>query len=88
MPIISIKWKHYAVKNILKSEMVFKKCINYRNLKEKMAEREVKINNVTVMRWLHQYSLDVVGLTAGERGKIQIKSRLLPNDQITTFQKE
>jgi len=33
--------------------------VSYRNLKEMMAERGVKVDHTTIMRWVHQYSPEI-----------------------------
>ena len=30
--------------------------LSYRNLEEMMAERGIKVDHTTIMRWVHQYS--------------------------------
>jgi len=53
----SFKWKHYEGEIILLNVRWFLKyALSYRNLKEMMAEREVKVDHTTIMRWVHQYS--------------------------------
>jgi transposase, IS6 family len=33
--------------------------LSYRNLKEMMAERGIKVDHTTIMRWVHQYSPEI-----------------------------
>jgi transposase-like protein len=52
----SFKWKHYEGEIILLNVRRYLKCLlSYKNLKEMMAEREVKVDHTTIMRWVHQY---------------------------------
>jgi hypothetical protein len=53
------------------------------SLRDVLNQREFRKENGLIN--LDNGIQSVVGLTAGERGKIQIKSRLLPNDQIVMF---
>ena len=39
--------------------MVSKISRGYRNLKEMMVERGVKVDHTTIMRWVHQYSPEI-----------------------------
>ena len=56
----SFKWKHYEGEIILLNvKWYLKYALSYRNLKEMMAERGVKVDHATIMRWLHQYSPDI-----------------------------
>ena len=36
-----------------------KYALNYRNLEEIMAERGIKVDHTTIMRWVHQYSPEI-----------------------------
>lgn len=36
--------------------MDLKYVLNYRDLKEMMVERGIKVDHTTIMRWVHQYS--------------------------------
>ena len=57
MPVNSFKWKHYAGEIILLNvRWYLKYALSYRNLQEMMAERGVKVDHTTIMRWVHQYS--------------------------------
>jgi len=52
----SFKWKHYEGEIILLNVRWYLKYpLSYRNLKEMMAERGVKVDHTTIMRWVHQY---------------------------------
>ncbi len=52
----SFKWKHYEGEIILLNvRWYLKYALSYRNLKEMMAERGVKVDHTTIMRWVHQY---------------------------------
>jgi IS6 family transposase len=56
----SFKWKHYEGEIILLNvRWYLKYALSYRNLKEMMAEREVKVDHTTIMRWVHQYSSEI-----------------------------
>jgi transposase-like protein len=56
----SFKWKHYEGEIILLNVRWYLKCLlSYKNLKEMMAEREVKVDHTTIMRWVHQYSPEI-----------------------------
>ena len=33
--------------------------LSYRNLKEMMIEREIQVDHITIMRWVHQYSPEI-----------------------------
>ena len=57
LPVNSFKWKHYEGEIILLNvRWYLKYALSYRNLKEMMAERGVKVDHTTIMRWVHQYS--------------------------------
>ena len=57
MPVNFFKWKHYAGEIILLNvRWYLKYALSYRNLQEMMAERGVKVDHTTIMRWVHQYS--------------------------------
>jgi len=50
----SFKWKHYEGEIILLNvRWYLKYALSYRNLKEMMAERGVKVDHTTIMRWVH-----------------------------------
>jgi transposase-like protein len=56
----SFKWKHYEGDIILLNVRWYLKYpLSYRNLKEIMAERGVKVDHTTIMRWVHQYSPEI-----------------------------
>ena len=60
MPVNSFKWKHYAGEMILLNvRWYLKYALSYRNLEEMMAERGVKVDHTTIMRWVHQYSPEI-----------------------------
>ena len=60
MPVNSFKWKHYAGGIILLNVRLYLKyALSYRNLEEMMAERGVKVDHTTIMRWVHQYSPEI-----------------------------
>jgi len=51
MPINSFKWKHYEGEIILLNVRWYLKYpLSYRNLKEMMAERGIKVDPTTIMR--------------------------------------
>ena len=53
----SFKWKHYEGEIILLNvRWYLKYALSYRNLKEMMAERGIKVYQTKIMRWVHQYS--------------------------------
>ena len=54
------KWKHYEGEIILLNVRWYLKYpLSYRNLKEMMIERGVKVDHTTIMRWVHQYSPEI-----------------------------
>jgi len=54
------KWKHYEGEIILLNvRWHLKYSLSYRNLKEMMIERGVKVYHTTIMRWVHQYSPEI-----------------------------
>src|SRR5665647_2289754 len=56
----SFKWKHFVGEIILLNVRWYLKYpLSYRNLKEMMAERGVKVDHTTIMRWVHQYSPEI-----------------------------
>ncbi len=56
MPVNSFKWKHFVGEIILLNvRWYLKYALSYRNLQEMMAERGVKVNHTTIMRWVYQY---------------------------------
>jgi len=57
MPLNAFKRKHFVGKIILQTvKWYLKYPLSYRNLKEMMAERGIKVDHTTIMRWVHQYS--------------------------------
>ena len=60
MPLNAFKWKHFVGEIILQTvRWYLKHPLNYINLKEMMAERGIKVNHTTIMRWVHQYSPEI-----------------------------
>ena len=60
MPVNPFKWKRYEGEIILLNvRWYLKYALSYRNLKEMMAERGVKVDHTTIMRWVHQYSPEI-----------------------------
>jgi transposase-like protein len=60
MPLNSFKWKHSVGEIILQTVRWYLKYpLSYRNLKEMMAERGMKVDHTTIMRWVHQYSPEI-----------------------------
>ncbi len=56
MPVNFFKWERYEVENILLNVRWYSKYAkSYRNLKEMMAERGIKVDHTTIMRCVHQY---------------------------------
>jgi len=56
MPVNAFKWKHFVGKIILLNVRWYLKYpLSYRNLEEIMAERGIKVDSTTIMRWVHQY---------------------------------
>jgi IS6 family transposase len=56
----SFKWKHFVGEIILLNVRWYLKYpLSYRNLEEMMAERGVKVDHTTIMRWVHQYSPEI-----------------------------
>ena len=56
----SFKWKHYEGEIILLNMRRYLKYpLSYRNLKEIMAERGIKVDPITIMRWVHEYSPEI-----------------------------
>jgi transposase-like protein len=56
----SLKWKHYEGEIILLNVRWYLRYpLSYRNLKEMMTERGVKVYHTTIMRWVHQYSPEI-----------------------------
>jgi transposase-like protein len=57
MPLNAFKWKYFVGEIILQTVRWYLKYpLSYRNLKEMMAERGIKVDHTTTMRWVHQYS--------------------------------
>ncbi len=60
MPVNAFKWKHFVGEIILQTVRWYLKYpLSYRNLKEMMAERGIKVDHTTIMRWVHQYSPEI-----------------------------
>jgi IS6 family transposase len=61
MPVNAFKWKHYEAKIILLNVRWYylKYALSHRNLEEMMAEKGVKVDHTTIMRWVHQYSPEI-----------------------------
>ena len=60
MPVNSFKWKHFVGEIILQTvRLDLKYSLSYRNLEEKMVEREIKVDYTTMTRWIHQYSPEI-----------------------------
>ncbi len=60
MPVNSFKWKHYEGEIILLNvRWYLKYALSYRNLKEMMAERRIKVDHTTIMRRVHRYSPEI-----------------------------
>ena len=60
MPLNAFKWKHFVGEIILQTVRWYLKYpLSYRNLKEMMAERGIKVDHTTIMRWIHQYSPEI-----------------------------
>jgi transposase, IS6 family len=60
MPVNAFKWKHFGGEIILQTvRWYLKYSLSYRNLKKMMAEREIKVDNTTIMRSVHRYSPEI-----------------------------
>ena len=60
MPVNAFKWKHFVGEIILQTVRWYLKYpLSYRNLKEMMAERGLKVDYTTIMGWVHQYSPEI-----------------------------
>ena len=60
MPLNAFKWKHFVGEIILQTVRRYLKYpLSYRNLKEMMAERGIKVDHTTIIRWVHQYSPEI-----------------------------
>ena len=60
MPINAFKWKYFAGEIILLNvRWYLKYALIYKNLEEIMAERGIKVDHTTIMRWVHQYSPEI-----------------------------
>ena len=60
MPLSAFKWKHFVGEIILQTVRWYLKYpLSYRNLKEMMTERGIKVDHSTIMRWVHQYSPEI-----------------------------
>jgi len=44
---------------LLNVRWYLKYALSYRNLEEMMAERGVKVDHTTIMKWVHQYSPEI-----------------------------
>jgi len=56
----AFKWKHYKGEIIpLNATWYLKYPVRYRNLKELITERGVKVDHTTIMIWVHQYSPEI-----------------------------
>ena len=59
-PVNSYKKKHFVGEIILQTvRWNLKYSLSFRNLKEMMAERGTKVYHITIMRWEHQYPLEI-----------------------------
>ena len=60
MPLNAFKWKHFVGEIILQTvRWYLKYSLSYIHLKEMMAERGIKVDHTTIMRWVHQYSPEI-----------------------------
>ena len=60
MPLNVFKWKHFVGEIILQTVRWYLKYpLSYRNLKEMMAERGIKVDHTTIMRLVHQCSPEI-----------------------------
>ena len=60
MPENAFKWKHFAGEIILqRARWYLKYALSYKNLEEIMAERGIKVDHTTIMRWVHEYSPEI-----------------------------
>jgi transposase-like protein len=60
MPLNAFKWKNFVGEIILQTvKWYLKYPLSYRNLNEMMAERGIKVDHTTIMRWVHQYSPEI-----------------------------
>jgi len=60
MPVNAFKWKHFAGEIILLNvRWYLKYALSYKNLEEIMAERGIKVDHTTIMRWVHEYSPEI-----------------------------
>ena len=60
MPLNAFKWKHFVGEIILQTVRWYLKYpLSYRNLEKMMAERGIKVDHTTIMRWVHQYSPEI-----------------------------
>ena len=60
MPLNAFKWKQFVGEIILQTVRWYLKYpLSYRNLKEMMAERGLKVDHTKIMRWVHQYSPEI-----------------------------
>ncbi len=57
MQINAFKWKNFTGEIILQTvRWYLNYSLRYKNLEEIMAERGIKVDHTTIMRWVHQYS--------------------------------
>jgi transposase-like protein len=55
MPVNAFKWKQFVGEIILQTVRLYLKyALSYRNLKEMMTERRIKVDHTTIMRWVHR----------------------------------
>jgi len=60
MPLNGFKWKHFVGEIILQTVRWYLKYpLNYKNLEELVAERGIKVDHITIMRWIHQYPPEI-----------------------------
>ena len=60
MPVNAFKWKHFAGEIILLNvRWYLKYALSYKNLEEIMAERGIKVDHTTIIRWVHEYSPEI-----------------------------
>jgi transposase, IS6 family len=57
---VEFKWKHYQPEIILLTVRWYLRYnLSFRDLVEMMEERSLSIAHTTIMRWVHQYSLEL-----------------------------
>ncbi len=55
------KWKHYEPDIILLTVRWYLRYnLSFRDLVEMMEERSLSISHTTIMRWVHQYGLELI----------------------------